>query len=275
MSDDLAAVGSDSLPTASVSSSGNAPRDVSNQLPQSIVDAWNVTFNVPKLAKPGQDAGWQPVSPNRPAEAAPPSNEQRSGLNFALAPSNVQPSTGPQWLPLGGTYDPKTDTWEHTQGAASNTIPNAPTSPATHSTAPGSSFAERFGATTPAPTAGGTSPATGAIAQASHSSARRAGATPSPIAPARLPPGPLNQADYARVGEHNRYLASKYDPSNVYDRFIDSFTGAMNDPANVRTPSEQAEHEALSQAISGCRRTVPRSHGRRGTAELPPFPHAL
>jgi hypothetical protein len=116
--------------------------------------------------------------------------------------------------------------------------------------APGATFADRFGAITPAQTMGRASAAAGATAQASHSSAaRNAGATPSHIDPASLPPGPLNQADYARVGERNRYLASKYDPNNLYDRFINSFTGAMNDPANVRTPSEQAEHEALSQKL--------------------------
>jgi hypothetical protein len=67
--------------------------------------------------------------------------------------------------------------------------------------------------------------------------------------PASLPPGSLSKADYEKVAERNRYLASKYDPNSLYDRFIDSFTGAMNDPANVRTASEQAEHEALSQKI--------------------------
>jgi hypothetical protein len=214
---DLGDLAVDSLPAASIFP------DSSSSNPLGAVDAWNPTFNAAKLA--GQDPGWQPVSPNAwPAQ------------------------TASQWLPPGGTYDPETDTWERTQGAA-NTLPNAPTSSAMPSAPPGATFAERFGTATPAPRAGGTLAAAGATAQARHSATRSAGATPSSIDPATLPPGPLNQADYARVGERNRYLASKYDPNNLYDRFINSFTGAMNDPANVRTPSEQAEHEALSQKI--------------------------
>jgi hypothetical protein len=260
------AVGSDTL-SASIlpdSSSSNAPSNVSKQLPQSAVDAWNLTLNAAKLAKTPQDNGWKPVSPNPwPSEVASPSNSQHRGLNFALTPSNAPPlawrSTGPQRLPPGGTYDPETDTWERTQGTASNTLPNAPTSSATPSTAPGASFAERFGATgvsfayrgptTPAQTAGGNSASAGSAAKATHPPAAGSGATPNPIDPESLPPGPLNKVDYERVGERNRYLASKYDPNNLYDRFINTFTGAMNDPANVRTPSEQAEHEALSQKI--------------------------
>jgi hypothetical protein len=183
------AVDSNALPTASIlpdSSSSNAPSDVSKQLPQSTVDAWNATFNAAKLAKTAQDTGWQPVSPNPwPTQAASASNAQHGGLNFSLAPSKAVP----------------------------------------------------------------TAPAAGATAKAAHSSAGSTGAPPSPIDPASLPPGPLNQADYQRVTERNRYLASKYDPNNLYDRFINSFTGAMNDPANVRTHGEQAEHEALSQKI--------------------------
>jgi hypothetical protein len=238
----LDAVDSDTFSTASIlpnSSSSNAPSDVSKQLPWRAVGAWNLAFNAAK-AKAAQDAGWHPVSANAwPAETASPSHAQLSS----------EPSTGvPQWLPPGGTYHPETDTWERTQGAerqrsllpsqpqsfpyglpqstpssaASDIRPNAPTRPAAPSTA----------------------------ARALHSSsARSAGATPSPIDPASLPPGSLSKADYEKVAERNQYLASKYDPNSLYDRFINSFTGAMNDPANVRTASEQAEHEALSQKI--------------------------
>jgi hypothetical protein len=263
MSDDLAVAGSDSLPSASIlsnSSSSNAPSDRSKQLPQSAVDAWNLTA---KFAKTAQDTGWQPVSSiPRPAEAASPSNSQHRGLNFALAPSNADPSTGAQWMPPGGTNDPKTDTWERTRdwprglnpidpatvkpslsqppsslpyglpqstpsSAASAILPNAPTRPAKSSTAPRASFAERFGSTsvsfahrfgsTRAQTAGSTSAAAGAAAEAPHSpAARSAGATPSPIGPESLPPGPLNRADDARVGERNRYLASEYDPNMAH-----------------------------------------------------------
>jgi hypothetical protein len=68
--------------------------DVSKQLPQSTVDAWNVTFSAAKLAKSAQDTGWQPASPNPwPAEASP-SNAQHGGSDAALAPRNAQPSTG-------------------------------------------------------------------------------------------------------------------------------------------------------------------------------------
>jgi hypothetical protein len=49
MSDDLAVVGSDTLSTASVRSSGsNVLSDVLKQLPQSTVDAWNAAFNAAK-----------------------------------------------------------------------------------------------------------------------------------------------------------------------------------------------------------------------------------
>jgi hypothetical protein len=282
----LGAVDGDALSTASIlpnSSSSNAPSDVSKQLPWNGVGAWNLAFNAAK-AKAAQDAGWHPVSANPwPAETASPSNAQLSGLNFALAPSIAQPltepSTGvPQWLPPGGTYHPETDTWERTQGAegqrsllpsqphsfpfpyglpqstpssaASDVLPNAPTSPVAPSMAPGASFADRFGPSTPVQTAGRTSAVAGATVRAPHpSSARSAGTTPSPIDPASLPPGSLTKADYEKVAERNQYLASKYDPNSLYDRFINSFTGAMNDPANVRTASEEAEHEALSQRI--------------------------
>jgi hypothetical protein len=270
----LDAVDSGTLSTASIlpnSTSSNAPGDVSKQLPWSAVGAWNLAVNASK-AKAPQDAGWHPVSPNPwPAETASPSNAQLSGLKLCLG-GIAEPSTRvPQWLPPGGTYHPETDTWERTQGAerqrsllasqphsfpyglppstpssaTSGILPNAPTSPAAPGTAPGASFADRFGPTTPVQTTGGTS-AAGATAQAPHfSSARSAGATPSPIDPASLPPGSLSKADYEKVAERNQYLASKYDPNSLYDRFINSFTGAMNDPANLRTASEQAEHEAL------------------------------
>jgi hypothetical protein len=279
----LDVVDSDTLSTASIlpsSSTSNAPTDISKQPLRSAVDAWNLASNAAK-ARAAQDAGWQPVSPNPwPTETASPSNAPLSRLNFALAPSIAQPSAEPsrgvpQWLPPGGTYHPEIDTWERTQGAgrqqsllpsqlsfpyglpqstpssaASDILPNAPTSPAAASTAPGASFADRLGPTTPVQTAGGTSAAAGATAQAPHTSAARsAGAMPSPIDPASLPPGSLSKADYENVAERNRYLASKYDPNSLYDWFINSFTGAMNDPANVRTTSEQAEHEALSQKI--------------------------
>jgi hypothetical protein len=236
------AVDSDTFSTASIlpnSSSSSAPSDVSKQLPWRAVGAWNLAFNAAK-AKAAQEAGWQPVSANTwSAETTSPGHAQPS----------AEPSTGvPEWLPPGGTYHPETDTWERTQGverqrsllpsqpqsfpyglplstpssAASDIRPNAPTSPAAPST----------------------------TAQAPHSSsARSAGATPSPIDPASLPPGSLSKADYEKVAERNQYLASKYDPNSLYDRFINSFTGAMNDRANVRTASEQAEHEALSQKI--------------------------
>jgi hypothetical protein len=55
-----------------------ASNDVSKQLPHSAA----------KLAETAQDAGWQPVSPNR----AFPGDAQHRGLNFALAPSNAEPS---------------------------------------------------------------------------------------------------------------------------------------------------------------------------------------
>jgi hypothetical protein len=277
-------VAGDTLSTASIlpsASSSNAPTDILNRLPRIAVDAWNLAFNAAK-AKAAKDAEWQPVSPNPwPAEAGSPTDAQLSGLNFALAPSiaqpSAEPSTGvPQWLPPGGTYHHETDTWERTQGAerqqlsllsqphsfpnglpqstpssaASDVLPNAPTSPAAPRSAPSASFADRFGPTTPVQPAGGNSAAAGTTAQAAHySAARGAGATPSPIDPASLPPGSLSKADYEKVAERNRYLASKYDPNSLYDRFVNSFTGAMNDPANVRTASEQAEHEALSQKI--------------------------
>jgi hypothetical protein len=269
------AVNSDTLSTASIlpdPSSSNAP---SKRMPQSAVDGWNLTFSAAKLANTAQDAGWQPVSANPwPAEAA--SNAQPS----------PKPSTGSQRSPPGGTYDPKTDTWERTpdwppglnpidpatakpfssqppssfpyafplstpSSAASDILPDAPTSPAAFGAAPNASFADRFGPTTPAQTAGGTSAAAGATPKAPHPPAtRRAGTTTSPIDPESLPPGPLNKTDYARVTERNRYLAKKYDPDSLIDRFINSFTDAMNDPANVRTPSEQAEHEALTKKIA-------------------------
>jgi hypothetical protein len=41
------------------------------------------------------------------------------------------------------------------------------------------------------------------------------------------------------VGERNRHLASKYDANNLYDRFINAFTGAMNDSANVPPPASR------------------------------------
>lgn len=74
-------------------------------------------------------------------------------------------------------------------------------------------------------------------------------AVPSPIEPATLPQAPLDPAHYATVVARNRYLASKYDPSSTIDRAENLFTGAMSDPARVLTPSEHAEHRALSAAI--------------------------
>ncbi len=76
-----------------------------------------------------------------------------------------------------------------------------------------------------------------------------AAAAPSPIDPATLPQDPLDPAQYATVVARHRYLASKYDPSSTADRAENLITGAMSDPARVLTPSEQAEHKALSAAI--------------------------
>jgi hypothetical protein len=72
---------------------------------------------------------------------------------------------------------------------------------------------------------------------------------PNPIEPASLPPGPLSSANYEKAGARNRYLAGKYDPNSWTDRALNVFTGAMTDPANVLTASEQNEHRALSAKI--------------------------
>jgi hypothetical protein len=67
------AVDSGALPTASIlpdSYRPNASSDVSKQLPQSAVGAWNLTFTPPSSPRQLKALDGQPVSPNRwPAEA--------------------------------------------------------------------------------------------------------------------------------------------------------------------------------------------------------------
>lgn len=70
-----------------------------------------------------------------------------------------------------------------------------------------------------------------------------------PIDPSSLKAGRLSAEDAQRVGDRNQYLGRKYDPDSAYDKFVNKFTGAMNDPANVKTSSEKAEHEALKQKV--------------------------
>jgi hypothetical protein len=64
---DLALDG-DTLSTASMlpnSCSSNAPSDVSKQVPQSVVDAWNLTLNAAKLVKTVQGAAGLAPNPAR------------------------------------------------------------------------------------------------------------------------------------------------------------------------------------------------------------------
>jgi hypothetical protein len=87
MSDDLAVVGSDRLPTASIlrDCSSMSPAMYRNNCRRVTGDAWHLTFNAAKVAKTAKDTGWQPVSPNPwPAEAASPSNTQHRGLKLRL-----------------------------------------------------------------------------------------------------------------------------------------------------------------------------------------------
>ena len=76
----------------------------------------------------------------------------------------------------------------------------------------------------------------------------RAGAPP-PIDPASLPPGPLSKPLYETVGKRNRYLQTLYDPQSTEDRILSVVTGGLNDPANIITDAERAEHKALSAKI--------------------------
>src|SRR5579862_4727268 len=70
---------------------------------------------------------------------------------------------------------------------------------------------------------------------------------PAPIDPASLPPGPLTGGDYERAAARNYYLRnSKYDPDSWVDQAKNLITGAMKDPANVLTPAEKAERDALT-----------------------------
>ncbi|HLY54984.1 MAG TPA: phage portal protein [Stellaceae bacterium] len=72
---------------------------------------------------------------------------------------------------------------------------------------------------------------------------------PPPIDPNSLPQGRLSPEDYERVGARNWYLSRKYDPDSWVHQVANLVTGAMRNPANVLTPAEKAEHEALSARL--------------------------
>jgi hypothetical protein len=90
---DLAA-DSGALATTSIlsdSSSTNASSDVSKQLPQSAVDAWNLTVTLPSSLRQPKALDEQPVSPNRWPTEAPAASDpaaDRTAPSAATKASN-------------------------------------------------------------------------------------------------------------------------------------------------------------------------------------------